>query len=188
MLQAEHLDAGFVLSGFRRWHRVSQHPVRVLELVPKRVLRSIYRGVWLERLPERVPKGAPERGRLSERMPELVSERASELVPGCVSERSPERAPGHVSCMPTPLATQAPDELGLRAPLQWEPPCGGVGLDTALEGKEPGCGAGCGDMPGTEGTTEGQPTQGGGVSSAKAAGYPARRHGDFPLRRGVMFI
>ena len=30
--------------------------------------------------------------------------------------------------------------------------------------------------------------RGGGVSSAKAEGYPASRHGDFPLRRGVMFI
>ena len=35
-----------------------------------------------------------------------------------------------------------------------------VGLDTALEGKEPGCGSGCRDRPGTEGTTEGQTTQG----------------------------
>ena len=66
----------------------------------------------------------------------------------------------HVSCMPTPLATQAPDELGLKATLQWERPCGDVGLDTALEGKEPGCGSGCRDRSGTEGTTEGQPTQG----------------------------
>ena len=33
-----------------------------------------------------------------------------------------------------------------------------------------------------------QPRGGGGVSSAKAEGYPASRHGDFPLRRGVMFI
>ena len=31
-----------------------------------------------------------------------------------------------------------------------------------------------------------QPRGGGGVSSAKAEGYPASRHGDFPLRRGVM--
>ena len=30
--------------------------------------------------------------------------------------------------------------------------------------------------------------RGGGVSSAKAEGYPASRHGDFPLRREVMFI
>ena len=30
-----------------------------------------------------------------------------------------------------------------------------VGLDTALEGKEPGCVSGCRDRPGTEGTTEG---------------------------------
>ena len=35
-----------------------------------------------------------------------------------------------VSRMPTPLATQAPDELGLEAPLQWEPPpCGDVVLN-----------------------------------------------------------
>ena len=33
-------------------------------------------------------------------------------------------------------------------------------MDTALEGKEPGCGSGCRDRSGTEGTTEGQPTQG----------------------------
>ena len=39
-----------------------------------------------------------------------------------------------------------------------------------------------------EGTAEGQLTQGGGVSSAKAEGYLASRHGDFPLLRGVMFI
>ena len=84
--------------------------------------------------------------------------------------------------MPTPLATQAPDEMGLKATLQWEPPCGDVGLDTALEGKEPGCGAVGGDKPGNEGTTEGQMTQGGGVSSAKAEGYPASRHGDFAIR------
>ena len=30
--------------------------------------------------------------------------------------------------------------------------------------------------------------RGGGVSSAKAEGYLASRHGDFPLRRRVMFI
>ena len=48
----------------------------------------------------------------------------------------------HVSRMPTPLATQAPDDLGLKATLQWERPCGDMGLDTALEGKEPGCGSG----------------------------------------------
>ena len=30
--------------------------------------------------------------------------------------------------------------------------------------------------------------RGGGVSSAKAEGYPASRHGDFPLRHGVVFI
>ena len=66
----------------------------------------------------------------------------------------------HVSRMPTPLATQAPDDLGLKATLQWERPCGDMGLDTALEGKEPGCGSGWRDRPGTEGTTVGQPTQG----------------------------
>ena len=66
----------------------------------------------------------------------------------------------HVSRMPTPLATQAPDELGLKATLQWEPPCGDVGLDKTQEGKEPSCGSGCRDRSGTEGTTEGQPTQG----------------------------
>ena len=48
----------------------------------------------------------------------------------------------HVSRMPTPLATQAPDDLGLKATLQWERPCGDMGLDhgsrrkgTGLEGQ-----------------------------------------------------
>ena len=92
--------------------------------------------------------------------------------------------------MPTPLATQAPDDLGLKATLQWERPCGDMGLDTALEGKEPGCGSGWRDRPGTEGTTVGQPTQGREwcFIGLEPAGYPASRHGDFPLRRGVMFI
>ena len=65
-----------------------------------------------------------------------------------------------------------------------------MGLDTALEGKEPGCGSGCRDRPGTEGTTVGQPTQGREwcFIGLEPAGYPASRHGDFPLRRGVMFI
>ena len=30
--------------------------------------------------------------------------------------------------------------------------------------------------------------RGSGVSSAKAEGYLASKHGDFPLRRGVLFI
>ena len=92
--------------------------------------------------------------------------------------------------MPTPLATQAPDDLGLKATLQWERPCGDMGLDTALEGKEPGCGSGWRDRPGTEGTAVGQPTQGREwcFIGLEAAGYPASRHGDFPLRRGVMSI
>ena len=92
--------------------------------------------------------------------------------------------------MPTPLATQAPNDLGLKATLQWERPCGDMGLDTALEGKEPGCGSGWRDRPGTEGTTVGQPTQGREwcFIGLEAAGHPASRHGDFPLRRGVMFI
>ena len=53
---------------------------------------------------------------------------------------------------------------------------------------------GHGDRPGTESTTEGQATQGRGVLSANAATVsrnhlqPTSRHGDFPLRRGVMFI
>ena len=96
----------------------------------------------------------------------------------------------HVSRMPTPLATQAPDDLGLKATLQWERPCGDMGLDTALEGKEPGCGSGWRDRPGTEGTAVGQPTQGREwcFIGLEAAGHPASRHGDFPLRRGVMFI
>ena len=50
VLQAEHLDVGFMLSGFRRRHKVSQRSVRVLERLPRR-----------ER---RVSKGAPERERL----------------------------------------------------------------------------------------------------------------------------
>jgi hypothetical protein len=50
VLQAEHLDVGFMLSGFRRRHKVSQRPLRVLERLPRR-----------ER---RVSKGAPERERL----------------------------------------------------------------------------------------------------------------------------
>ena len=64
------------------------------------------------------------------------------------------------------------------------------GWTTALEGKEPGCGSGWRDRPGTEGTTVGQPTQGREwcFIGLEAAGYPASRHGDFPLRRGVMFI
>ena len=33
-----------------------------------------------------------------------------------------------------------------------------------------------------------QPRGEGVISSAKAEGYPASRHGDFPLRRGVMFM
>ena len=49
-LRAEHLDVGFMLSGFRRRHKVSQRSVRVLERLPRR-----------ER---RVSKGAPERERL----------------------------------------------------------------------------------------------------------------------------
>ena len=63
-------------------------------------------------------------------------------------------------------------------------------MDTALEGKEPGCGSGWRDRPGTEGTAVGQPTQGREwcFIGLEAAGYPASRHGDFPLRRGVMFI
>ena len=65
-----------------------------------------------------------------------------------------------------------------------------MGLDTALEGKEPGCGSGWRDRPGTEGTTVGQPTQGREwcFIGLEAAGYPASRHGDFPPRRGVIFI
>ena len=88
---------------------------------------------WLERLPERlsndaperercVSKGAPEHGRLSERAPGRVSEHASEHLPERASQRAPERSPGHVSRMPTPLATQASDELGLKkAPLNRSP-------------------------------------------------------------------
>ena len=49
-LRAEHLDVGFMLSGSRRRHKVSQRSVRVLERLPRR-----------ER---RVSKGAPERERL----------------------------------------------------------------------------------------------------------------------------
>ena len=77
-----------------------------------------FAGVYGHSVCQIVPKGAPERGRLSERLPERLSERASGRVPERASERAPERAPGHVSRMPTPLATQAPDELGLRASLQ----------------------------------------------------------------------
>ena len=60
------------------------------------------------------------------------------------------------------------------------------GWTTALEGKEPGWR----DRPGTEGTTVGQPTQGREwcFIGLEPAGYAASRHGDFPLRRGVMFI
>ena len=41
-----------------------------------------------------------------------------------------------------------------------------------------------------EGTTVGQTTQGREwcFIGLEAAGYPASRHGDFPLRRGVMFM
>ena len=60
------------------------------------------------------------------------------------------------------------------------------GWTTALEGKEPGWR----DRPGTEGTTVGQPTQGREwfFIGLEAEGYPASRHCDFPLRRGVMFM
>ena len=73
-----------------------------------------------------------------------------------------------------------------------------VGLDTALEGKEPGCGSGCRDRPGTEGTTEGQTTQGrewcsigqGSKLSSKQAWRfsPAPRgyvHSNSPMARGI---
>ena len=50
-------------------------------------------------------------------VPRYDIERALERAP----ESAPERAPGHVSRMPTPLATQAPDELGLKAPLVGSP-------------------------------------------------------------------
>ena len=43
------------------------------------------------------------------------------------------------------------------------------GWTRAVEGKEPGCGSGCGDRPGNESTSEGQLGQGRGVLSAKAA-------------------
>ena len=36
VLQAEHLDVGFMLSGFRRRHKVSQRPVCVLGRLPRR--------------------------------------------------------------------------------------------------------------------------------------------------------
>ena len=39
MLQAEHLDVGFMLPGFRRRHKVSQRSVRVLERLPRRERR-----------------------------------------------------------------------------------------------------------------------------------------------------
>ena len=38
-LRAEHLDVGFMLSGFRRRHKVSQRPLRVLERLPRRERR-----------------------------------------------------------------------------------------------------------------------------------------------------
>ena len=50
VLQAEHLDVGFMLSGFRRRHKVSQRLVFVKERLP--------------RLGRRVSKGAQERERL----------------------------------------------------------------------------------------------------------------------------
>ena len=65
---------------------------------------------------------------------------------------------GNVSRMPTPRATQARDELGLKARLHGTPP-DDVGLDAGSSRREElGYGAGCGGR------------------------------GDFPLRRGVMFI
>ena len=61
--------------------------------------------------------------------------------------------------MTTPRATQARDELGLKARLPWDAPLMIWGSTRSLvEGKEPGYGAGCGGR------------------------------GNFPLRRGVMFI
>ena len=39
VLQAEHLDVGFMLSGFRRRHKVSQRPLHVLERLPRRERR-----------------------------------------------------------------------------------------------------------------------------------------------------
>ena len=39
LLQAEHLDVGFMLSGFRRRYKVSQRPLRVLERLPRRERR-----------------------------------------------------------------------------------------------------------------------------------------------------
>ena len=50
VLQAEHLDVGFMLSWFHRRHKVSQRLVCVLERLPRRG--------------RRVSKGAQERGRL----------------------------------------------------------------------------------------------------------------------------
>ena len=38
-LRAEHLDVGFMLSGFRRRHKVSQRPVCVLGRLPRRERR-----------------------------------------------------------------------------------------------------------------------------------------------------
>ena len=38
-LRAEHLDVGFMLSGFRRRHKVSQRPVFVLGRLPRRERR-----------------------------------------------------------------------------------------------------------------------------------------------------
>ena len=39
VLQAEHLDVGFMLTGFRRRHKVSQRPLRVLGRLPRRERR-----------------------------------------------------------------------------------------------------------------------------------------------------
>ena len=100
VLQAEHLDVGFMLSGFRRWQFFCQLPVRVPELLPRNKVSQ--RPV---RVPERVPQRTSEhlQGRVPERVPERVSERPSERVPERASECAPGRAPGHVSRMATPL-------------------------------------------------------------------------------------
>ena len=102
MLQAEHLDVGFMLSGSRRRHKVSQRSVRVLERLPRR-----------ER---RVSKGAPERERLGTnstartwplwrncaracveralgRAPESAPERARRARPGGCTRRASKLAP-----------------------------------------------------------------------------------------------
>ena len=94
--------------------------------------------------------------------------------------------------MPTPRATQARDELGLKARLHGTPP-DDVGLDAGSSLRE-GTGLwGCDEL-GLKARLHGTPPDDVGLDAGsslrKEPGYGAGcgGRGDFPLRRGVMFL